>query len=93
MYFSCQRKCNGITKKSLPTCKIGILETILSNQYLFYSPERLMIEKSTFKSLCRYSNSMTSLMNSIIVFPNVVMEKEIIFDITVVNGIKDKLSK
>ena len=34
---------------------------------------------------------MTSLMKSIIDFPNVVMEKEIMFDI--VNGIKDKLSK
>ena len=93
MCFSCQEKCNGKTKKSLPTCKIGILKTILSNQYLFYSPERLMIEKSTFKSLCRYSNSMTSLMKSIIAFPNVVMEKETMFDIAIVNGIKDKLSK
>ena len=26
MHFSCQKKCTEITKKSLPTCKIGILK-------------------------------------------------------------------
>lgn len=34
-----------------------------------------MIEKSTFKSLCRYSNSMTSLMKRIVPFPPMLSRK------------------